>query len=299
MRPTPRSPASWTHTFSANRTISVPEDRKPTLIAGSSGDVLRVWNITGVAWNVNGTAVTLVPTDAFKDVPAGATGTNTVTATAATGYLLTGATLWTLTGVSSVTIAKEQVPTTSDQPGSKKDTVNIVAVAGVKWKVNGVDVTFPAGQSTTQVPTGGKDKVTVTAVSADTAKYRLAGTTAWTVDFKLGAQITIPASREPFVNDLSGTAQDTVTVYAVDKVTWTVDRTHRGRLRQGPEEQDHLHQRRRPGHRQGHARPQRDGWHLRGHRDRRHGQLDPAVLHGSPNHVRPPECGSHQRGGGH
>ncbi|MBK7721400.1 MAG: hypothetical protein IPI32_04000 [Austwickia sp.] len=218
-------PASWTHTFSANRTISVPEDRKPTLIAGSSGDVLRVWNITGVAWNVNGTAVTLAPTDAFKDVPAGATGTNTVTATAATGYLLTGTSLWTLTGVSSVTIAKEQVPTSSDQPGSKKDTVNIVAVTGVKWKVNGVDGTFPAGQSTTQVPTGGKDKVTVTAVSADTAKYRLTGTTTWNLDFKLGTQITIPASREPLANDLSGTAQDTVTVYAVDKVTWTVGRT--------------------------------------------------------------------------
>ncbi len=225
--PIPDQPVAFDpFTFSATSTIAVPAAKAPTIISDPDGDAVRIWNIPGVAWTVNGTAVKL-SAEPYKDAPTGGKSSVFVAATAADpkSYEFTGTSSWTLAATGTVTIAKDKVPTASDQPGARNDTVTVHAVPGVKWKVNGADVTFPAGATSTQISTAGKGSVTVTAATADPNKYRLTGTTSWPLIFKLGTQITIPESRHPLVNDLSGTANDTVTVYAVDRVTWTVGRT--------------------------------------------------------------------------
>lgn len=104
------------------------------------------------------------------------------------------------------------------------DTAVLSQVPGVTWRVGNSDVTFPAGVPVTEVSTGGATSVRIIAMASGST-YRTAGITSWNLAFKTGVQLTIPASRTPVAHDAGGTANDSVNVYAVDGIDWTVGRT--------------------------------------------------------------------------
>lgn len=226
--PVTKQPADFTreYTFSGPVAMSIPANKVPRLITDPDGDVVRIYNVPGVVWTVDGKSVQVTGKDSYKEFPVIGKGSVNVIAAPATPATssLAGQYEWTFGTARVVTIAKDKVPTASDQAGSKNDSVVLSYVPGVRWRVGSRDVTVTANDPVVEVPTGGAASVRVIALPTDSS-YRINGTSAWTLAFKTGLQVTIPASKLPVANDQSGTENDSVTVYAVDGVTWTVGTT--------------------------------------------------------------------------
>lgn len=213
-------------TFGGLSTVTIPADRVPRLITDPDGDVVRIYNVAGVVWTVDGKSVQVTGKDSYKEFPVTGKGSVNVIAAPATPDTtsLAGQYEWDFGTARVVTIAKDKVPTASDQAGSKSDAVILSNIPGVKWRVGSKDIAFPAGDPIIEVPTGGATNVRVIALPASST-YRMSGTSTWNLTFKTGLQVTIPASKLPVANDQSGTANDSVTVFAVDGITWTVGST--------------------------------------------------------------------------
>jgi uncharacterized protein YkwD len=159
-------PASWSHDYSPPAIqVAAPA---PTFNRTTGKYVIPAR--TGVSYSVNGT-VKAAGTYA-------ATAKVTVTATAAAGYALTGTATWTydLTPLKATPAA----PTANLAAG----TYTIPKQAGVTYSVDGkptVAGTFP----------GNSRRVAITAAAAP--GYQLAGTAAWTLDFRKALTPVKPA----------------------------------------------------------------------------------------------------------
>ncbi|UJP40846.1 fibronectin type III domain-containing protein [Cellulomonas palmilytica] len=190
--------SSWTHTFTDVRpaTATAPTFADPWETAD---DTVTIPQVTGVQYAIDG-------------APVGAgtypgSGTVTVTATAAAGYVLTGASQWTFT-FTDIRLVTPAVPTSVDDYGTADDTFTIPSATGVEYSVDG-DV-LPAGT----YPGAGTVVVTATA----TAGYALSGATQFTLVF---TDITLVTVVAPTWHDVDGTADDTFTLPDVPGVVWT------------------------------------------------------------------------------
>ncbi len=119
-------------------------------------------------------------------------GSNTISATAAAGYVLTSTTSWTYTdtGIAGCTTVSPVAPTFDDVCGVNGDTYTITATTGVTYYVNGVVVTtygtFPASGT-----------VTITAVANSgyiLGTYPVGG---WTHTYEGNCVAEVPATPAP------------------------------------------------------------------------------------------------------
>ncbi|KSW30160.1 hypothetical protein ATM99_00220 [Cellulomonas sp. B6] len=168
---------------------------------GTADDTYTVPAVEGVQYTVDGTPV------AAGTYPGA--GTVVVTATALPGYVLTGATEFTLvfTDVRHVTAVP---PTQVDTWGTADDTYTIPSVDGVQYLVDGAPVA--AGTH----PGAGTVVVEASALPG----YVLTGPTRFELVFTDVRQV---AATEPTQVDTWGTADDTYTIPSVDGVQYLVD----------------------------------------------------------------------------
>ena len=195
-------PSEFTHTFSDIRQASAVEPTW-TDAYGTADDTYTIPTVEGVQYAVDGTPV------APGTHPA--TGTVVVTASATTGYVLTGPSEFTHT-FTDIRLASATEPTWTDEYGTASDTYTIPAVTGVQYAVDGAPVapgTHPA--------TG---TVVVTASAAP--GYVLEGPAEFVHTF---TDIRLASAVEPTWTDAYGTADDTYTIPAVTGVQYAVDGT--------------------------------------------------------------------------
>ncbi|UZN03101.1 RHS repeat domain-containing protein [Cellulomonas sp. S1-8] len=193
-------PSEFTFTFTDIRLATAVE---PTWddTYGTADDTYTIPTVTGVQYAVDGTPV------APGEHPA--SGTVVVTASATTGYELTGASEFTRT-FTDIRLVTAQAPTQDDPYGTAADTYTIPSVTGVEYRVDGdvVDAgTYP-----------GTGTVVVTATA--TPGHELTGPSEFTLVF---TDITLTEVVAPTWHDVDGTADDTFTLPAVDGVVWTRD----------------------------------------------------------------------------
>lgn len=176
-----------------------------TDLCGTGNDTYTIPATTGVTYQINGQTI------AAGTYPA--LGSVTVTAVAAQGYVLQGASSWTLTFSATACIVNvtPAAPTETDLCRTANDTYTIPTTTGVTYRVNGV--VKAAGTYT------GTGLVIITA-SANTG-YTLQGTKSWTFLFTNLPCVVTPAA--PTKNDICGTQNDTYTIPATTGVKYYVN----------------------------------------------------------------------------
>ncbi|WP_251840939.1 ThuA domain-containing protein, partial [Oceanitalea stevensii] len=185
--------------------------------AGTEDDTFTIPAVEGVEYLVDGDVVEAGSYDG--------TGTVTVTARAAEGFVLAeGATAeWTFTftttgGEPEPVVVTPAPVTASDEDGTEDDTYTIPAVAGVEYLVDG-DV-VPAGEYP------GTGTVTVTARALEGFVLVEGATAEWTFTFSTDGGEPEPVEVTPQAvtfTDRSGFANDTFTIPAVEGVEYLVD----------------------------------------------------------------------------
>lgn len=188
----------------ANTPVTATAPTKVDL-CGTANDSYTIPATTGVTYQING-----------QDVLEGtypATGNITVTAVAAQGYALQGASSWTLTFNTTGCIVNvtPSAPAKTDLCGVANDTYTIPATTGVTYRVNGV--VKPAGTY------AGSGLLVITA-SAN-AGYTLQGTKSWALLFTNLPCVVTPAA--PTKSDVCGTLNDTYTIPATTGVKYYVN----------------------------------------------------------------------------
>ncbi len=168
---------------------------------GTADDTYTIASTTGVRYEVDGATV---PAGTYPGA-----GTVVVTAVAETGYVLTGATEFTLVFTNILQVTAE-APGQVDTWGTADDTYTIPAVEGVRYEVGGA--TVPAGTYP------GAGTVVVTAVAE--SGYLLTGATEFTLVFTDIRQVTAEA---PAQFDTYDTADDTYTIPVVEGVRYEID----------------------------------------------------------------------------
>ncbi|WP_048342712.1 fibronectin type III domain-containing protein [Cellulomonas sp. A375-1] len=173
-------------------------------VSGTADDTYTIPSSEGITYSVGGSPV------AAGTYPG--SGTVVVTATALPGYVLAGASQFTLvfTDVADVTATE---PTWTDVSGTANDTYTIPSVTGVQYSVGGTPVA--AG------PSPATGTVTVDAAAASSS-YSLTGTSRFTHTFSSLVDVT---AVEPTWYDTYGTALDTVTIPSVPGVQYSVGGT--------------------------------------------------------------------------
>jgi hypothetical protein len=193
--------SSWSHTFTdVQPATAVAPTQHDTY--GTADDTFTVPAVTGVEYQVDGVPV-------VHGTHPGV-GTVVVTASAATGYVLTdGPTSWEL-AFTDITLVSAQAPTQVDGYGTDGDTFTVPTTTGVTYQVDGADVA--AG------PHPGTGTVVVTAVAQP--GYELTGPTSFSLPF---TDIREASAVEPTKVDGYGTDGDTFTVPTTMGVTYQVD----------------------------------------------------------------------------
>ena len=173
-------------------------------LSGTAQDTYTIPSSDGITYSVGGSPV------AAGTYPG--SGTVVVTATAQPGYVLSGASQFTLV-FTDITEVSATEPTWADVSGTANDTYTIPSVTGVQYSVGGTPVsagTYPA--------TG---TVTVSAAAASAA-YTLTGATTFTHTF---SSIVDVSAVEPTWYDTYGTDEDTITIPSVTGVRYFVNGT--------------------------------------------------------------------------
>ena len=173
-------------------------------LSGTAQDTYTIPSSDGITYSVGGSPV------AAGTYPG--SGTVVVTATAQPGYVLSGASQFTLV-FTDITEVSATEPTWTDVSGTANDTYTIPSVTGVQYSVGGTPVsagTYPA--------TG---TVTVSAAAASAA-YTLTGATTFTHTF---SSIVDVSAVEPTWYDTYGTDEDTITIPSVTGVRYFVNGT--------------------------------------------------------------------------
>lgn len=202
-----------------NKVVRLSAAQYPKLIdnPGSTDDKVRVVNLPGVVWKIDGKDVAFPSGKSVADTTV--TAESTVTATAVTddeqyNYTLQGVpSSWTFDAPSADTPKVDGTAVTaffSDMPGAAKDTVTLTKVAGIKWTLTTGDT--PAVETVYGYDAfGAKDTLVVPAKSGWTLKAELTG----------GAELVDAAKPVPqFTNSL--TDADTV-AYTADVLNAAVD----------------------------------------------------------------------------
>lgn len=223
-------------------TVIVPAASEPKFIDadGTSGDAVTVTPVANVSWTATGGATT-VPIDLsgaksavtkkLSDLfPAEAKNQATmgvkITATSSdpASYTVKNASgavaeyLKSFQYQPKTINAVDTVVAAVDNPGTAADAVAITSPAGVKWKIDGVEVKVTAGRETkTPVKTA---SVVVTAEAAST-DYLLSGSFGGTITFT-NPNITVP---DPSASITHVSSNSTVTLTGVDNVSYTVNGT--------------------------------------------------------------------------
>ncbi|MBO3094827.1 fibronectin type III domain-containing protein [Cellulomonas dongxiuzhuiae] len=170
---------------------------------GTADDTYTIPATDGVTYRVGGTTV------AAGTYPG--RGTVVVTATAKTGYVLSGPTQFALV-FTDLREATATEPTWTDTWGTANDTFRIPSVPGVRYAVGGI------ARAAGTYPAVG----TVTVDATATTGYGLSGPTQFTHTFTDIRQVT---AAEPTWHDTYGTAEDTFTIPSVTGVQYAVDGT--------------------------------------------------------------------------
>ncbi|MCR6649417.1 MAG: fibronectin type III domain-containing protein [Cellulomonas sp.] len=168
---------------------------------GTDDDTYVIPDVTGVQYSVGGSPVAAGPHPAAGEV--------TVTATATTGYVLSGPSQFTYT-FTDIRLVTATAPTWADAYGTQDDTVTIPSVEGVQYFLDGdpVDAGVAHGVGT----------VVVTA--AATAGYELTGASQFTFTF---TDIRLVTATAPTFADPWGTEDDTVTIPTLEGVQYAID----------------------------------------------------------------------------
>lgn len=168
---------------------------------GTDEDTFVIPDVTGVQYSVGGSPVAAGPHPAAGEV--------TVTATATTGYVLSGPSQFTYT-FTDIRLVTALEPTWADAYGTADDTVTIPSVEAVQYFLDGEPVS--AGD------VHGVGTVVVTA--AATAGYELTGPSQFTFTF---TDIRLVTATAPTFDDPWGTEDDTVTIPTLEGVQYAID----------------------------------------------------------------------------
>lgn len=207
--------ATWSHNYTNLPCVTPVATEAPyveTDECGVESDTFFVPTVEGVVYKVDGTVVSgSVSTEGAESV--------LVTAEAADGYELTGATQWTLEFGTAVCVTPEK-PKFTDPCEIEGDSYTIPSQDGVVYKVNGV-VTAPGTYYTDADDYGvnGKYKLTITAESADGYVINDGSKVSWTKTLKNKICATPEA---PVFTDVCGTENDTYTLPDQDGVRYKV-----------------------------------------------------------------------------
>ena len=130
----------------------------------------------------------------------------------------------------TISVPASAAPVATDAAGTADDRITLTRIPNVRWRVGPAgsytyyDEAWFGGVQQKQAPWTGGSSVEVAAVPV--SGYVLTGTAAWNVTFTNVAgntTVTVAAGQAPTANDLSGTADDTITLSKVDGVIWVVD----------------------------------------------------------------------------